>query len=180
MKNKLAPFSTDVLRATFLLWKVDKKITITNIVLQAVQALLPLGTLYYMKALLDALGQQNRDFDTIVPIIVAFGLIQFLTALTDQYAGYINTIYQEKLTDFLSSEVLTKAVEVEYEYYENPAYHDTLHLAQQQSASRVGQLFSNFNAIVLQTITLVGLIWFFVGMHSLFALLFILYIFIKF
>jgi ATP-binding cassette subfamily B protein len=174
VKNKLAPFSTDLLRATFLLWKVDKKTTIINMALQGMQALLPLAALYYMKAMLEAMAQQGRSFDAIIPLIAAFGMVQFLTALTSQYAGYISTIYQEKLTDFLSSEVLMKAVEVEYEYYENPAYHDTLHLAQQQSVSRVGQLFSNFNAIILQTITLVGLIWFFVGMHSSFALLFIL------
>ncbi|MDB5112222.1 MAG: transporter ATP-binding protein [Mucilaginibacter sp.] len=142
--------------------------------LQGVQALLPLGTMYYMKAMLDAIGQPNRSFDTIIPLIVAFGAVQFLSALTGQFAGYINTIYQEKLTDFLSSEVLVKAVEVDYEYYENPVYHDTLHLAQQQSVSRVGQLFSNFNTIILNTITLVGLIWYFIGMHSLFALLFML------
>ncbi|MDB5117327.1 MAG: transporter ATP-binding protein [Mucilaginibacter sp.] len=174
MKKNITSFTQDLLRATFLLWKVDKVITITNMTLQGIQALLPLGSLYYMKKMLDAIAQNHRAFETIIPLIVAFGIIQFLTALTSQYASYINAIYQEKLTDFLSSEVLVKAIEVDYEYYENPAYHDTLHLAQQQSVSRVGQLFSNFNAIILNTITLAGLIGFFITMHSLFALLFML------
>ena len=142
--------------------------------LQGVQALLPIASLYVMKLMLEAIGQHKGAFETLIPLIVAFGGIQFLTAITSQYAGYINTIYQEKLTDFLSTEVLTKAVNVEYEYYENPAYHDTLHLAQQQSVSRVSQLFNNFNSIVQGTITLVGLIAFFIGMGSMLALLFML------
>ncbi len=142
--------------------------------LQAVQALLPIASLYCMKLLLEAIGQQSRAFETIIPLIVAFGGIQFLSAITSQYAGYINTIYQEKLTDFLSTEVLTKAVNVEYEYYENPGYHDTLHLAQQQSVSRVSQLFTNFNAIILNAITLAGFIGFFIAMGSFFALFFML------
>lgn len=145
-----------------------------NMALQGLMALLPIVSLYFMKLLLEAIGDRHRAFETIIPIIIAFGGIQFLSSLAGQYAGYINTIYQEKLTDFLSSEVLTKAVNVSYEYYENPAYHDTLHLAQQQSVSRVSQLFSNFNAIVVNTITLVGLIGFFITMHSLFALFFML------
>ncbi len=142
--------------------------------LQGVLAMLPIASLYFMKLLLEAIGNRHRAFETIIPLIIAFGGIQFLSALVGQYAGYINAIYQEKLTDFLSSEVLTKAINVSYEYYENPAYHDTLHLAQQQSVSRVSQLFSNFNAIVINTITLVGLIGFFITMHSLFALFFML------
>ena len=85
--------------------------------LQGVQALLPIASLYYMKLLLEAIGQHNRAFETIIPLIIVFGGIQFLSAIASQYAGYINTIYQEKLTDFLSTEVLTKAVNVEYEYY---------------------------------------------------------------
>ena len=174
MKNNITSFTQDLLRATFLLWKVDKGITITNMALQGVQALLPLGSLYYMKKMLEAIGSGHKSFETIIPLIVAFGAIQFLTAITSQYASHINTIYQEKLTDFLSSEVLTKAIEVDYEYYENPTYHDTLHLAQQQSVSRVSQLFTNFNAIILNTVTLAGLIGFFISMHSLFALFFIL------
>jgi ATP-binding cassette subfamily B protein len=174
VKKKFTSFSTDLLRATFLLWRVDKKITVLNMSLQGVLALLPIVSLYFMKLLLEAIGNRHRAFETIIPLIIAFGGIQFLSALVSQYASYINTIYQEKLTDFLSTEVLMKAVDVSYEYYENPAYHDTLHLAQQQSVSRVSQLFSNFNAIILNTITLAGLIGFFITMHSLFALFFML------
>ncbi|MGF7078512.1 ABC transporter ATP-binding protein [Mucilaginibacter sp. UYCu711] len=174
MKKKITSFSTDLLRATFLLWRVDKKTTVLNMALQGVLALLPIVSLYFMKLLLEAIGNRHRAFETIIPLIIAFGGIQFLLALASQYASYINTIYQEKLTDFLSTEVLMKAVDVSYEYYENPAYHDTLHLAQQQSVSRVSQLFSNFNAIILNTITLAGLIGFFITMHSLFALFFML------
>jgi ATP-binding cassette subfamily B protein len=174
VKEKITSFSTDLLRATFLLWRVDKKITVLNMGLQGVLALLPIVSLYFMKLLLEAIGNRHRAFETIIPLIIAFGGIQFLSALVSQYASYINTIYQEKLTDFLSTEVLMKAVDVSYEYYENPAYHDTLHLAQQQSVSRVSQLFSNFNSIILNTITLAGLIGFFITMHSLFALFFML------
>ncbi|EDM37301.1 hypothetical protein PBAL39_09166 [Pedobacter sp. BAL39] len=49
----------------------------------------------------------------------------------------ISTIHQHKLRDKISVEVLEKAVSVDYSYYENPAYHDTLHLAQQQAIFKV-------------------------------------------
>ncbi|MEO8884658.1 MAG: hypothetical protein ABI367_01260 [Mucilaginibacter sp.] len=74
MKQKIALFSTDLLRATFLLWKVDKKITVINMELQCVQALLPIVSLYYMKLFLETLDPGHRPivFETIIPLIIIF------------------------------------------------------------------------------------------------------------
>jgi len=174
VKKNLGSFVTDLWRASLLLWRVDKKITIINFAMQAIQALLSFLTLYYLKLMLDAVVQPDRSFNSIIPLIAAFGGVQFISALITQYSTYINTIYQEKLTDFLSSEVLVKAIAVDYEYYETPEYHDTLHLAQQQSVSRISQLFNNFNSIVQNTLSMVALIGYFFTLHSLFALFFIL------
>lgn len=174
MKNYITKFGVDLKRASLLLLRVDKKIIVINLLIQGAQALLPVLSLYYMKSTLDALSGSHYTFLTIIPFIAGFGITQFLSAIVSQYSTYLNAIYQEKLTDFLSSEVLSKAIAVDYEYYENPEYHDTLHLAQQQSLSRITQLFTIFNSIVQNSLSMAALVGYFFTLHSLFALFFIL------
>lgn len=163
----------DLVRASALLWKADRRIASVNIVLQTVQALLPILSLYFLKQLIEAVIHGNKPFTVMVPIVVAYGSIQLLLAAAGQYASYISTIHNHKLTDKLSAEVLEKAVKVDYAYYENPAYHDTLHLAQQQAVYKASQLLSNFNGILLNSLSLLFLVGFFFTLHSWFALLFI-------
>lgn len=172
-KIRIHIVTKDLVRANTLIWKADKNIALINIVLQLLQALLPVFSLYVIKQLIDVVAQKSDTFHSIVPVILIFCAIQLVQALIAQYANYINTIHQQKLSDYLSSEVLRKAVEVEYAYYENPAFHDTLHLAQQQSLYKAGQLLSNFNTLLLNSLSLVFLIGFFFTMHSLFALVFV-------
>jgi ATP-binding cassette subfamily B protein len=163
----------DLLRAFVLIWKADKRAAFINIILQFIQALLPVVSLYFIKALIEALVKGDRQFEEIIALIIAFGLVQFFLVLAAHYAAYINTIYQETLTNYLSAEVLKKAGEVDYAYYENPVYHDTLHLAQLQSLYKAPGLLANLNALLLNSMSLMLLVAYFSSLHSLFALLFI-------
>ena len=132
--------------------------------LQLVHALLPVTSLYCIKLLIEPVTRPHPDFN------------QMILAITGQYAAYISNIHQQKLTDYLAREVLLKAVSVDYEYYENPAYHDTLHLAQQQSLYNATSLLTGFYAAVLNGFSLLFLASFFMSIHSLFALLFIIFL----
>lgn len=137
-----------------------------------VLAFLPVASLYFIKELIEAVEKGNKPFSETVPILIAFGAIQLLLAMVAQYASYINTMHQQTLTDYLSERVLNKAINVEYAYYENPVYHDTLHLAQQQSLFRATTLLNNFSSLLQSSLSMVFLIIFFFSLHSLFALLF--------
>jgi len=167
-----------LIRALVLLWKADKTMALANILMQILQAILPVISLYSIKLLVENVtGNHSAGLGHVWPPVALFLSSQFLLALAGQYAAYINTIHQQKLTDFLAKEVLEKATRVDYEYYENPAYHDTLHLAQQQSLFKVSALLTGFNAAILNGFSLIFLVGFFISIHSLFALFFIVFLF---
>jgi ATP-binding cassette subfamily B protein len=172
VKDNINYLRTDLLRVFLLLWNADKPTAFINMLLQLVQALLPVISLYFIKALIEAIVKGDKQLDSILILVIAFGLVQFFLALAAQYGSFINATHQETLTIYLANEVLTKAIAVDYEYYENPDYHDTLHLAQQQSAYKASQLLTNFNSLLLNSLSLLFLVAFFFSMHSLFALLF--------
>ncbi|MBN9482404.1 MAG: ABC transporter ATP-binding protein [Bacteroidetes bacterium] len=154
-------------------WQTDKRLAVTNIVLQIVQSLLPVVSLYFIKALIESVTDGNSSFDRTLLLILLFSGVQLLTAMAAQYSGYISKIHLQKVTDHLSEKVLHKAIEVDYEYYENPSYHDTLHLAQQQAIYKASALLSSFNSIILNSTSLLFLTGFFVALHSSFAILFL-------
>jgi len=171
---KTKPFFTDLQRAVSLIWLADKNIGSINILLQVILSFLPIASLYCMKLMIEAVVHGNKSFNNVLYLIVIYGSIQLLLAATSQFASFIYSKYQLKLTDALSNVVLKKAIAVDYEYYENPAYHDTLHLAQQQALYRVPQLLGNFNALLMNVLSLVFLIGLFFTLHSVFALVFMI------
>lgn len=167
-------FGKDFIRAAALIRQANKNIFTINVLLQSVQALLPVISLYFIKLMIESLTKGSNNFNNFISLIILFGLVQVLHALAGQYATYIGTIHQQKLTDYISEQVLYKAIETDYAYYENPRYHDTLHLAQQQSLYRFPQLLNNFSMVLQNVLSLIFLLAFFFSIHSTFALLFML------
>lgn len=156
-----------------LIWLADRNIGSINIVLQVILSFLPIILLYCMKLMIEAILHGGKSFNTILYLIIIYGLVQLLLAATNQLASFINSKHQLKLTDALSNKVLEKAISVDYEYYENPAYHDTLHLAQQQALYKAPLLLGNFNALLMNALSLIFLTGLFFTLHSTFALVFI-------
>ena len=168
-------FSKDLFRAMLLIWRAGKGMAIVNVTLQFFQALLPIVSLYYIKLLVELIAGGNKiSFDRILPVIIGFCIVQFLLAAANQFSTYINALQQQKISDYVSELVLNKAVNVDMEYYENPDYHDSLHLAQQQSQYRIPQLVTNINSFLLNSLMLVFLIGFFFTLQWFYALLFML------
>lgn len=162
----------NIRRSLLLLWQTSNSLALLALILHIMQALLPVASLYFIKILIE--GVTNKlAFSEIVPFIIYFLVTQLLLALAQQYANYVITIYQTRVTDHLSKQVLEKAVSVDYGYYENPAYHDNLHLAQQQSLYRASMLLTSFTGFITSGFALLFLLIFFISMQSFFALLFI-------
>lgn len=168
----LRDLKRNILRSLTLLWQTSKTLALLSFALHTLQALLPVASLYLIKILIDKVTG-HQSFSEVVPVIIYFLSAQLLLAIAQQYAAYITTIFQLKLTDHLAQQVLHKATSVNYEYYENPAYHDSMHLAQQQSLYRAGNLLISFNSFITAGFSLLFLLLLFISMQSFFALLFI-------
>ncbi|SFD79765.1 ATP-binding cassette, subfamily B [Chitinophaga sp. CF118] len=164
----------DLFRSVVLIWRANMRVASINVILQVVLAILPVASLLCLRLLIDAMMMQNMNFSSAMAPLVAWGGIQMLQAVTGQYTAFINTIHQQHLTDYLSLEVLNKAVSVKYDYYENPVYHDTLHLAQQQVIYKTATILNGFNAMLLNSLSLCFLFGFLFSMKPAFALLLII------
>src|SRR5690606_40225906 len=118
----LKELKKNIQRSLLLLWQASKRLAILSFALHILQAFLPVISLYFIKTLVEKVTAK-LPFSEILPAIILFLGAQLLLAVTQQCATYVSTIFQLKLTDFLSQKVLYKAVQVDYNYYENPDYH---------------------------------------------------------
>lgn len=169
----LERFAKDLLRTTALAWTANKRMVVVNSGLQFLQAAMPVASLYLVRQLVEQLSVANRDITAVSYTIIAFGLVQFAQAVMGQYSAYLSTLQQQKISDHIAELVLNKAVKVPLAYYENPDYHDSLHLAQMQSHYRVPQLVANMNQLLLNTSSLLFLVGFFFTINWFYALLFL-------
>lgn len=149
--------------AIAFVWRASKAATIINLVFVVLQGLLPLIPLYITKLIIDTIsaGVSSSGKSVLLSqlflLIVALGLV----ALANTIIGSISTVAREwqsqKVSDNMNELIHAKSVEVDFEYYENAQFHNTLHRAQQEAAYRPVQALNNLLSIGRNCISLIAL-----------------------
>ncbi len=167
-KKEISLFFKQITAMLSQIWLIDKKIALLNLLTKGFLALLPLGLLYITKQLIDILSNGNGNFSEVIWLIVFFALIQVVSGIITQWSEYSGIIFQQKVIDTFSERLVTKASKVDYPFFEKPAFHNTLHLAQQQAIFRVGQILPAINALMASGLSLLFLIVFFISIKAYF------------
>jgi ATP-binding cassette, subfamily B, bacterial len=166
-------FNTDLRTILFIIWNADKEKSLLILFFQLLNATFPVTTLWIMKLVLDALSN-GESWNSILLLIALLGGFQILQAIFSQVTSYYTGEHQQIVTDAISERVLKQAIAVPYTYYENPSYHNNLHLAQMQSFFRIPQVWQILNSAVLQGVSLVLLGAYFFTLHFWISITFIL------
>ncbi len=153
--------------------KIDKRLAYLNLLSKSVLAITPLILLYLTKRLIDLISTGNLSSNELITLICFFAGTQIFTSIISQFSEYTSTLFQQKVSDRFSARIIQKASRVDYTYFEQPEFHNTLHLAQQQALYRVGQLMPAINSLIASGLSLVFLIVFFISIKAYFLLAFI-------
>ena len=169
-------------RAWRLVWSAAPRWASVSLLLILAQATLPLLALLLLKQIVDALGSalaapDDSSFSSVAIWIGLAGVVALVTALVNALSSYASEAQALAVTDHVSDVVHAKSIAVDLGYYEDPSFHDTLHLVQQDAQSRPANIVNGLkqtlqNACIL--IGIVGLLFSFhwvVGLALLFAAL---------
>ncbi len=141
----------DYIQILQIIYKASPGNAVSYFVLVLLQSLVPVLSLYITKEIIDIItNPKGHAFNEIVLWVIGFCVLQLIASVCTQLATYVNGLYQQKVGDYLSKRVLDKAISVDFSYYENPIYHDTLHLAQQQAVYKAAQLLNGFSNLLMQ------------------------------
>ena len=160
------PTIRDALRladAVRLVWRAAPGWTALNVVLSALQGIVPLLAVYLMKLIVDTVTAGIADADhaaafrtAAVYVALAAGvglaaaLLRSLSALTSEALGQV-------VTDHVSDLIHAQSIAVDLEYYEDPAYYDTLQRAQNEAPSRPTKIVNDLLTTGQSSISMVSM-----------------------
>lgn len=143
------------------LWKMlimvrrcDRRSFRLRVVYVTMQSLLSLVGVYVLKLLVDHLDSLQ---DTTFYAAVFVGIF-LLGRIISTLSAVNNDVLAQRLIDHISDVIQRQSVRLDMSYYDNPAYHDTFHRAQQESSYRPLEVLNLFMALLGAIVMLVGVV----------------------
>jgi len=148
-----------------LIWKISPKLTVLNILLRLVQAILPVSILYAGKEIIDEVvrlageGTEVKNFWDAEALIFWIGVGLGLAILMNVFSR-LNILTDKLLGDWVNNEtsisLMLQASSLDLHYFEDPDFYDGLTRARTNSGNRTA-LISLILVQIQDFITLVAL-----------------------
>jgi ATP-binding cassette, subfamily B, bacterial len=173
--------TAEVGRAVRLVWAGAPIWTALSLGLSIVQAVLPVGGLFLLKAIINtviAAGKSSLTselFHRLLWLLAGALLIQLLAALDRSATQVVSEAQAAKVTEYMEDLLHHKSVEVDLEYYETPEFKNTFHRAQQEAPYRPTRIVFGLAQLAqsgLSLLAISGLVLF--SIHWAYALIFVL------
>lgn len=152
-----------LLRALKLIHQCDPRGFYLKIFYVTLMSLLPLANLYVLKYMIDSitsiLGSGSSEMaPTIITCVVFYCGIFLANRLIDVLSVINNDMLTQRLIDHINNLIQNQSVRLDMAYYDNPAYHDTFHRAQQEAAFRPVRILESFVSAFGAVISLIGIV----------------------
>lgn len=150
-------------RAVRLVWRNAPGWTLVNFVLILAQGLLPLAALVLLKRVVDAAvagfaaADKRAAFHEVLVTILLAGAVALLIALCRSLAEMASEAQSLAVTDAVSDALHAQSVAVDLGYYEEAAYFDTLHRAQQEAPFRPTRIVNGLVQVGQSGIAVAGI-----------------------
>jgi ATP-binding cassette, subfamily B, bacterial len=161
--GEIASMKAAIVRAVRLVFTHAPGVTSLTIVLVVIQGLLPLAALYVMKLIVDSVtaGIAAADKAPVIShlllLLAAAAAVALLLAICRAAAGYATEVQSLVLTDIITDQIQAHSIRLDLAYYENPAYHDSLHRAQMEGPSRPAKIVSDLVQIGQNCISIMAI-----------------------
>ena len=157
-------------RAWQLVWNSSPRLALAGLALILIQAVLPLLSLLLLKQIVDALGialatAGEGSFATIALWIGLAGTVAVATVLLNSLSAYLAEAQSLAVSDYVSDLIHEKSIAVDLGYFEDPAYHNTLHLVQQDALSRPVNIVNGLNQTLQSRLVVAGIVSLLVSFH---------------
>jgi ATP-binding cassette subfamily B protein len=146
-------------RTLAFVWRAAPGAALLSGTLVLIQGLFPLAVLYMIKLIVDAADQAIASPGThhlpwILVLVAVAGAISLIRSVCQQAAELANETLSMKVADHVYDRLHRKSLSMDLEFYENPAYFDTLHRAQMEGPQRPARIVNSLVGIGREGISL--------------------------
>ncbi len=157
-------------RTLAFVWRASPWAALFSAVLVLIQGLFPLAMLYLVKLIVDeadriisAPGSQGLAW--IFALVAIAGGVAILRTICQQAADYASETLSVKVSDYVYDLLHKKSLHLDLEFYENPAYFDTLHRAQMEGPHRPAKIVNSLVQIGRDAVSLTAVTGLLVYFH---------------
>ena len=150
-------------RTLGLVWAAARGWTLAWAVLLAVQGVLPVLTVTLTRSLVDSLvvtmatPSDSQLVRTTLLLVVAMGGVMLVSQVMRSITSWVRTAQSEHVQDHILNLIHLKAAQVDFAFYEAPAYYDRMYRAQVQARHAPVTLLENMGGLVQNSITFVAM-----------------------
>jgi len=161
-KREKIRFNKDLLDLKFIkrilavVWSCNKKLTIYRFTLLVLQAIIPFIPLYLMKLLLDAFAAGSPERSYIYWILAGFAIVKIVSIIFSNMSSYVSMLHSDVIADHMSHIVISKAINIDLEYFDSDRFHDIFARAIGQSSGLPLQVLSTVMGLFTNLITLIA------------------------
>src|SRR5438045_1519325 len=147
-RRRFKNFFRSTAQGIALMWQAAPKLTLVNLALYALQAILPLLSLIVLKQFIDHIFQSKQfTWQEEGVSILLFFLVQAATILVSETSAYFTEQHKQIISNGMAAKVLHQSVSLDLAYFENPDFYDELYMAQWQSLYRPAELIGSIQAL---------------------------------
>lgn len=155
--------AANLLRAWRLVWQAAPRWALSGLALILVQTILPVLSLLLLKQIVDALGVAidaggDAAFTEVAIWIGLAGAVALAGVILNSLAAYVAEAQSVSVADYVSDLLHEKSIAVDLGYYEDPSYHDTLHMVQQDALSRPVNIVNGLQQTLQNLLILAGIL----------------------
>src|SRR5690606_2474771 len=146
-----------------LVWDAAPGWTLASLVILVIQGILPVVTVYLTRNVVNALVaivQSNGDPAVLMPAVTTvalMGLVMLVNGVLGSVNSYIRAALSEQVRDQMHGLIHAKALSLDMQFFESPAYYDQLQRASIDAIDRPIGLLDSISRLLQNTITLVAM-----------------------
>ena len=158
-------------KAIQLIWASSPRLVVVHALVNILQGVLPLGSLYTVKLLVDLLSENkgllhsSSGWKRILFLVLLTGLFMLLQQASSLLATLVSTRQSEQVLDTVTSILHKHSIAVDLSYYEHAGYYDALHRAQQEAAYRPLGIINGMFTLLQSLVTITALTGLIVSVH---------------
>jgi len=177
--RRLSILPATLLRAVRLIWLSDRRLAFWHTVLTAIQALLPLGTLFALKHVIDLATRLFQNAGRFPPLSLSaaidrfaadpdfrrltiwalFGaLCLFLVTVSRLLITWVSEFHSLAVTDRVYDLLHKTLLRADYAFFENPDDQNRLYMAREEALSRPTRVLSGLGQLLYSFVGLVGVL----------------------
>ena len=158
-------------QAVKLIWKSSPRLVVVHALLNVVQGVLPLGSLYTVKLLVDLLSENkgllhtSDGWKSVLYLVLITGFFMLLQQASGLLSSLVSTRQSETVIDTVISILHKQSIAMDLSYYEHAGYYDTLHRAQQEASFRPLGIMNGMFTLLQSLVTIASLAGLIVSFH---------------